>query len=89
MPQPKQFDDLFDFKFTTTKGFSLASRLLDIRRQAERLATQANKHQIEDGEFATMFAENIKNWMNDIARVADSALDTHLESNATEKTQND
>ena len=84
-----QFDDLFNFKFTTTQGFSLASRILDIRRQAERLANQANDKQIQNGEFATMFAENIKDWMNDIARVADSALDAHLESNTTEKTQND
>ena len=84
-----QFNDLFNFKFTTTQGFSLASRILDIRRQAERLANQANDKQIQNGEFATMFAENIKDWMNDIARVADSALDTHLESNTTEKTQND
>lgn len=89
MSQPKQFDDLFDFNFTTTKGFSLASRLLDIRKQAERLAETATSKQIENGEFATMFAENIKDWMNDLASVADSALDTHLESNATEKTQND
>ncbi len=84
-----QFEDLFNFKFTTTQGFSLASRILDIRRQAERLANQANDKQIQNGEFATMFADNIKDWMNDLARVADLALDTHLESNATEKTQND
>lgn len=84
-----QFNDLFNFNFTTTQGFSLASRILDIRRQAERLARQANQKQIENGELATMFAENIKEWMNDIARVADSALDAHLESNTTEKTQND
>jgi hypothetical protein len=84
-----QFNDLFNFNFTTTQGFSLASRILDIRSQAERLANQANQKQIENGELATMFAENIKDWMNDIARVADSALDAHLESNTTEKTQND
>jgi len=84
-----QFNDLFNFNFTTTQGFSLASRILDIRRQAERLARQANQKQIENGELATMFAENIKDWMNDIARVADSALDAHLESNTTKKTQND
>ena len=84
-----QFNDLFNFNFTTTQGFSLASRILDIRRQAERLARQANQKQIENGELATMFAENINDWMNDIARVADSALDAHLESNTTEKTQND
>ena len=80
-----QFDDLFDFNFTTTKGFSLASRLLDIRRQAERLANQANEKQIANGEFATMFAENIKDWMNDIASVANNALESHIEENTEEK----
>ena len=80
-----QFDDLFNFNFTTTQGFSLASRILDIRRQAERLANQANDRQIANGEFATMFAENIKDWMNDIANVADNALASHLETNAQSK----
>ena len=84
-----QFKDLFDFDFTNQKGFILASRILDIRRQAERLAETATNKQIENGEFATMFAENIKDWMNDLASVADSALETHLKVNATEKTQND
>ena len=84
-----KFNDLFDFKFTNEKGFTIASRILDIRRQAERLAKTATNKQIENGEFATMFAENIKDWMNDLASVADSALDTHLESNATKKIKND
>jgi len=84
-----KFKDLFDFDFTNQKGFTLASRILDIRRQAENIANRANKKQIENGEFATMFAENIKDWMNDLASVADSALETHLKANATEKTQND
>ena len=82
MSQPKEFSDLFDFRFNETKGFTLASRMLDIRNQAERIANQANDKQIANGEFATMFAENIKDWMNDIANVADSALDLHLADNA-------
>ena len=80
-----QFNDLFDFDFVNTKGFTLASRLLDIRQQAHRLADQANRKQIANGEFATMFAENIKDWMNDLGDVAESALHLHLETNATEK----
>jgi len=81
-----KFIDLFDFDFTNQKGLSLASKLLEIRRQAKNIAHTANNKQIENGEFATMFAENIKDWMNDLASVADEALDTHLEFNATKKT---
>jgi hypothetical protein len=78
-----QFTDLLDLNLG--KDFSVASRLLDIRNQAERIANQANDKQIANGEFATMFAENIKDWMNDIANVADNALASHLETNAQSK----
>ena len=78
-----QFTDLLDLNLG--KNFSVASRLLDIRNQAERIANQANDKQIANGEFATMFAENIKDWMNDIANVADNALASHLETNAQSK----
>jgi len=81
-----KFNDLFDLNFNVPQGFSLASKLLEIRRQAESIAKRANQKQIENGEFATMFAENIKDWLNDIAEVADKALDNHIESNATKKT---
>lgn len=84
-----QFNDLFDFDFVNQKGFNLASRILDIRNQANRLADMALNKQNENGEFATMFAENIKDWMHDLGDVAESALHIHLETNATEKTQND
>ena len=78
-----QFTDLLNLNLG--KDFSVASRLLDIRNQAERIANQANDKQIANGEFATMFAENIKDWMNDIANVADNALASHLETNAKSK----
>ena len=77
------FSDLLDLNLG--KNFSVASRLLDIRNQAERIANQANDKQIANGEFATMFAENIKDWMTDIASVADNALASHLATNAQEK----
>jgi hypothetical protein len=80
-----QFNDLFDLDFTHPKGFNLASRILDIRNQANRIAEQANKKQIANGEFATMFAENIKDWLNDIGDVAESALHIHLETNTKTK----
>ena len=85
MAQQKQFTDLFDFRFEKTKGFTLASRMLDIRQHAERIANLANDKQIADGEFAKLFASSIKDWMNDIANVADSALDLHLADNAKSK----
>jgi hypothetical protein len=73
-----EFNDLFDA--CKGKGFIVASRLVDIRNQAERIANQANDKQIANGEFAVMFAENIKDWMNDLASVADNALASHIES---------
>ena len=79
-----QFTDLFDLNLGT--GFVTASRLIDIREQAERIANQANDKQIANGEFATMFADNIKNWMNDLASVADNALAHHIKQNSTSKT---
>ena len=74
-----EFTDLFDT--CKGKGFIVASRLVDIRDQAERIANQANDKQIANGEFAVMFAENIKDWMNDLASVADNALASHIENN--------
>ena len=74
-----EFTDLFDT--CKGKGFIVASRLVDIRDQAERIANQANDKQIANGEFAVMFAENIKGWMNDLASVADNALASHIENN--------
>ena len=74
-----EFNDLFDA--CKGEGFIVASRLVDIRNQAERIANQANDKQIANGEFAVMFAENIKDWMNDLASVADNALASHIESN--------
>ena len=78
-----EFTDLFDLSLG--KNFIVASRLIDIRNRAERIADQANEKQIANGEFAVMFAENIKDWMNDIASVANNALDSHIEENAEEK----
>ena len=72
-----EYSDLFDT--CQGEGFAVASRLLDIRNQAERLAKQANRKQIANGEFATMFASNIQDWMTDLASVADNALASHLE----------
>jgi len=80
-----KFSDLFDFDFNTQKGFSIASKLLDIRRHAVSIAKNANDKQIENGEFATMFAENIKDWLNEIAEEAEEALDSHLEANASKR----
>ena len=78
-----EYSDLLDVSLG--KNFLVASRILDIRNQAERLAKQANKKQIANGEFATMFASNIQDWMTDLASVADKALARHLEQNATQK----
>ena len=76
------FNDLFDFSFNVPHGFTLAVRLDELRGSAQRIADIANDKQIENGEFATLFASNIRQWLNEIAETADSALELHLEQNA-------
>ena len=80
-----KFKDLFDLDFKAPKGFTLACKIIDLRRKAENIAHTANNKQIENGEFATLFATNIKEWMQEMAELADSALDLHIQNN-TENT---
>ena len=77
-----KFKDLFDLDFKAPQGFTLACKILDLRRKAENIASTANNKQIENGEFATLFATNIKEWMQEIAELADSTLELHIENNA-------
>ena len=77
-----KFKDLFDLDFKAPKGFTLACKILDLRRKAENIAHTANNRQIENGEYATLFATNIKEWMQEIAELADNTLELHIENNA-------
>ena len=42
----------------------------------------ANTKQIENGEFATLFATNIEDWLGEIEELADKTLELHIETNA-------
>ena len=59
-------------------GFTLASKSLSIGQKAERIANQARKAQDEDGEYAKMFASNIEEWMQQLADMAQEAIDFQL-----------
>ena len=82
----KKFEDILNLDFKVPQGFTLASRILDLRRKAENIAHTANNKQIENGEFATLFATNIKDWMQEIAELADTTLELHIENNTTKNT---
>ena len=80
-----KFKDILDIRFDPPQAFTLAAKMLEVRQKAERIANIANDRQIENGEYATMFAANIKEWMNELAEEAEKALDTYIQEN-TEKT---
>jgi exonuclease V gamma subunit len=82
----KKFEDILNLRFSPPQAFTLASKMLDVRQKAERIAKIASKRQIENGEFATLFAENIIEWMQDLAQEADKALEIHIQNN-TENTK--
>jgi hypothetical protein len=66
-------------------GFTLASQTLSIGRKAEGIAKLANDKQIENGEFATLFASNIKEWMQEIADMAQETLDLQMKRDARDE----
>lgn len=65
-------------------GFSLASKTLSIGEKAERIAKQAREKQIDEGEFAKFHASNIEDWMGQIVKMTEVALDDLLERDAVE-----
>ena len=83
----KNFNDILSLDFKVPQAFTLASRILDLRRKAENIAHTANNKQIENGEFATLIATNIKDWMQEIAELAYSNLELHIVNNSAKKHQ--
>jgi hypothetical protein len=82
-----KFKDILNIRFDPPQAFTLASKMLDVRNSAERIAKLANNEQIKNGEFATLFAANIKGWLQEIAEDADKALEIHIKNNT--ENQND
>ena len=56
-------------------NFEVGQRLVDIRTSARSMAWLAESKVAEDGEFAKLFAEQVADMMNDIASVADNAVE--------------
>ena len=57
------------------ENFEVGQRLVDIRTNAKSMAWLAESKVAEDGEFAKLFAEQVAAMMNDIASVADLAVE--------------
>jgi|TARA_R110000824_G_scaffold25266_3_gene88149 hypothetical protein len=57
------------------ENFEVGQRLVDIRTNAISMAKLAKSKVDEDGEFAKVYAEQVANMMNDIASVADLAVE--------------
>ena len=73
-----------EFKELITQGdFIVNSKVFDLGRQAEIIATIAQEKIDEDGEHAKIHASNVIKWMQDIAGQAQKVLDLKLkEDNA-------
>ena len=70
-----KFKDLLD---GDSKKFIINTKVLDLGRQAERIAKLAQDRIDQDGEFAKIHCENIVDWMNDITKQAQTILDLRI-----------
>ena len=61
-------------------NFRVGDKLLDIRRNANSIATMARKQLDEDGEFAKVYAESIADWLEQIASQANDAVALLIEN---------
>ena len=77
----RKLKDILGIRFDPPQAFTLAAKMLSVRQKAERIAKQANDRQIENGEYATMFAANIKEWLNELAEEANKVLEAHIQNN--------
>ena len=72
-----KFKDLLDDKFAS--NFVANTKIYDLGRQAEIVQKIAQEHMDENGEHAKIHCSNIVEWMQDIADMAQKALDIQLE----------
>ena len=63
-------------------GFTLSSKILDLGRHAERVASICMENVDKDGRFARIHCSNIINWMAEIAEDAQVALDLQMKRDA-------
>ena len=72
-----KFKDLLDDKFSS--NFVANTKIYDLGRQAEIVQKIAQEQIDENGEHAKIHCSNIVEWMQDIADMAQKALDIQLE----------
>jgi len=65
-------------------NFRVGDKLLDIRRNANSIASMAQKQVDEDGEFAKVYAESIVGWLGEIANLANDAVALLIENQKKE-----
>ena len=65
-------------------GFTLASRIHDIGRNVEIIASVCKEKVDSDGEFAKVNCTNIINWMKEIEEMTQVALELQMERDARE-----
>ena len=63
------------YKAELGDNFGVGQRLVDIRRNARSMASLAESKVAKEGEFAKLYAEQVADMMNDIASVADNAVE--------------
>jgi len=61
-------------------NFRVGDKLLDIRRNADSIATMARKKLDEDGEFAKVYADSIAEWLEQIANQVNDAVALLIEN---------
>ena len=76
----KQIDIVELIRARLGDNTKVGAELLDIRRNANSIATMARKQVAEDGEFAKLYAESIATWLEEIARQANDAVALLIEN---------
>jgi len=63
----------------TLGSFPVSSKIFSLGREAEIIANLAREKINEDGEFAKIMCSNIVDWMNELAKQAQSVLELQME----------
>ena len=73
-----EFKELLDFRFEKN-GFTLASKILDLGKDAEIVGGICRDIVKEKGEFAKINASLVAEWMEKLAKNAQATLDLQVE----------
>jgi hypothetical protein len=73
-----EFKELLNLRFEKN-GFTLASKILDLGKDAEIVASICREKVEEKGEFAKINASLIAEWMEKLAKNVQATLDLQVE----------